>query len=625
MSTIRDIKSKLTQKALDALCTKYHIPACVHSTLPSPNQSILQSPNGKIVPTIKGGCRSSSVRTRLLFATVNCTCHHSDVAWVKYTKGLRAFNRFPRFLKFPDLLGYQVSRYYTLDENCYPTVWDGDEGEMDLFAFIRHSDPTKVRVGERENTKREVKMLMLTDGRIVSLDPLASAASGGSSDSIDKLFDEGDDAGQEHSFERDDDVPEETVAKDVLEVAVEMIKKKHKRKAVGVASGSTFPHKKLREDYCAATSNVDGKSLATIRGLILEGSSVPSRVTEPSLVASVTPTPNGGNDRPTDFVSGLNLRTRPPDATYVVPSDDSHHLNSRFEVNPFARSPVADAPVMTIAITTTVAIDASVVLPPKVRIESKNFEIFGDSASTGEANANVAGTSKLNEPVDSSDSFYASQDLDSETLHRIYLYAEFNVRAARQVFLRAEKDALSEKVTTIESIVALKESELASVTAQVVQLTSDLSGFQLSHDELSSKVASLESERDRLADQSSSLESTFELFKGCMEAMQDEQAMALGNRVAKLDAQLLEVAAHLEKEFYPRFLTAISGRRDLSVIEAYDPFAKAKYVDVVSALRTMDLTLLFVLKSKKDAIIVDLMDSFRLEGPLADIPGAKEL
>nr|GEX64177.1 hypothetical protein [Tanacetum cinerariifolium] len=281
-------------------------------------------------------------------------------------------------------------------------------------------------------------------------------------------------------------------------------------------------------------------------------------------------------------------------------------------------SPVADAPVMTIAITTTVAVDASAIPPPKVRIESKNLEIFGDSASTGEANANVAGTSKLNEPVDSSDSFYASQDLDSETLHRIYVPKQ-NVTndsilddpAARQVYLRAEKDALSEKVTTIESIVALKESELAFLTAQVVQLTSDLSGFQLSRDELSSK--------------SSSLESTFELFKGRMEAMQDEQAMALGNQVAELDAQLLEVAAHLEKEFYPRFLTAISGWQDLSVIEAYDPFAKAKYVDVVSALRTVDLTLLFVLKSKKDASIVDLIDSFRLEGPLAEIPGAEEL
>ncbi|GJR63041.1 hypothetical protein Tco_1505203 [Tanacetum coccineum] len=92
-------------------------------------------------------------------------------------------------------------------------------------------------------------------------------------------------------------------------------------------------------------------------------------------------------------------------------------------------------------------------------------------------------------------------------------------------------------------------------------LQSDLSGFQLSRDELSSKVAFLESERDSLANQKSSLKSAFELFKERMEATQDEQAKVLDNRVAELDAQLLEMAAHLDEEFYPRFLTAISGRR----------------------------------------------------------------
>ncbi|GKF77966.1 hypothetical protein Tco_0230436, partial [Tanacetum coccineum] len=43
--------------------------------------------------------------------------------------------------------------------------------------------------------------------------------------------------------------------------------------------------------------------------------------------------------------------------------------------------------------------------------------------------------------------------------------------------------------------------------------------------------------------------------------MQDEQAKVLGSRVAELDAQLYEIAVHLEEEFYLRFLTTISGRR----------------------------------------------------------------
>ncbi|GKD64645.1 hypothetical protein Tco_1306753, partial [Tanacetum coccineum] len=222
--------------------------------------------------------------------------------------------------------------------------------KMDLFAFIRHSDPTKVRIGEREPAERE----------------------------------------------------------DVSEVAVEKTKKKRKRKAGGDASGFTFPHKKLREDYHAAASSIGGKSLATIRGLIPDGSSVSSGVTKPPAVVFVTPTPDDG---PTDSVSGLDLRICPPSLRYVVSSDDSHHSSSCSEVNSFARSPAADIPVIIVVVTTTVTVDASAmiliiqvhdVLPPKV-------------------NANAAGTSKLNEHAVSSDSFYASLDLDSETLRRIYV------------------------------------------------------------------------------------------------------------------------------------------------------------------------------------------------------------
>ncbi|GJZ51234.1 hypothetical protein Tco_0605749, partial [Tanacetum coccineum] len=642
--------------------------------------------------------------------------------------------------------------------------------EMDLFLFIRHSDPTKVRVEERNVAEEEVNLLTLTEGRVVLLVPPASVASVGSNDSIDKLFDDGNDVGQEHPTEKDDNVLAETIAKDASE--------------------------KLGEDYHAATSNIGGKSLATIRGLIPEGFSVSSEVAEPRVVASVTPMSDCGDDGPTDSVFRLNLRTHPPAMRYVVSSDDSHHSGSRSEVNSFARSPAADAPVMTVAITTTIAVDVSVVPVSKGRVKSGNLENFRDSASAGGANANVFSSSKLDEPATSSDSFYASQDLDSETLHRMYvpkwkvandsllddpyvcrdltdrlappaffsqlramdydqLYTEFNVGVARQMCLGAEvrmraehtleqkdkleykcaeqaallskKDAeiadlksllslkeaeaaeairlrgqlsvveaadaakgnelkglkekklvleeernvLSEKVTTLESITDAKETELASLFFQVAKLTSDMSGFQLSRDELSSKVASLESERDSLANQRSSLKSAFELFKGRMEAMQDEQATVLGNRVVELDAQLLEMAAHLEEEFYPCFLTTISGRRwilthglklvllkclqssqylcalgetigcainkgmqdglkagidhgkvgrDLSVLEAYDPSAEAKYVDAVNALCTVDLYLHSVLKSKKDACMADLMDSLHLEGPLAEIP-----
>ncbi|GJR95403.1 reverse transcriptase domain-containing protein [Tanacetum coccineum] len=503
------------------------------------------------------------------------------------------------------------------------------ESKMDLFAFIRHSDPTKVRIGEREHAEWEVKLLTLTEGRIGN-----------------------------------DDVSEETVAKDVLEVAAEKTKKRRKWKVARDASGSTFPPKRLWEDYHAVASNTGGKSLVAIRDLVLDGSSVPSGVSEPPTVISVPPTPN---DRPTDSVFGLNLRTCPPSLRYVVSSDDFHHSSSCSEVKSFAKSPTADASVTTVAVTTIVTKNASAVPLPKVRVVPKTLEIFGDSAYAGGANADAAGTSKLNEPAVSSDSFYASHDLDSDTLHRIYV-PKWNVTndsvlddlyVCRDLTGRLAPPALFSQLRAIDydqlwggtaerdteiahlkSLLSLKEAE----SAEAIRLRSQISAIEaadadkgnelrdlkernfvlegekdvlfekLSRDELSSKVASLESERDSLVGQKSSLESAFEFFRERMEATQDEQAKAIGCAVNKGIQDGLRARVDHGK-----------AGRDLSVIEAYDPSAEAEYVEAVNALGTVDFSMLSELKSKKDASIVDLMDSLRLEGPLAEIPEAEDL
>ncbi|GKB74077.1 hypothetical protein Tco_0935489 [Tanacetum coccineum] len=615
------------------------------------------------------------------------------------------------FWKFPEpfLCWVGISRYYTLDENCYPTFWDGEE-EMDLFAFIRHSDPTKVRVGERNLAEREVKLLKMTEGRTVSLGPSVTAAYGDSSDSIDRLFDEENDAGLEHSVEKDDDVLEEAIAKDALEVIAEKPQKKRKRKVAGDTSGSDYPPKKLRDDYQSLPPNTSGKSHAALRGIIPEGFDLTSGATEPLIVASVAPMPDVGL---VDFVFGLNLRTRPPHVRYVVSSDGSHHSGSYYEATSFVRSLVADALVVTIAVTTTV--DADVAAGSKARDVSKDFENIGDSTSVGGSldtetmhRAYIPRWKVTNDFV--LDDPYVCRDLTDHlapptlfaqlrAMDYDQLYSEFNVGAARQVCLGAkvrmraehtlekkgeleEKCAehttlLSEKdaeiahlnqLSVVETADAVKSTELRDLkeknfALEVTKLTADLSGFQLSRDELNSKMASLESERDCLAAQKSSLESAFELFREHIEALQDEQAKALGDKVAELDAQLSEMAIHLDEEFYPRFLTTISGRRwflshglklvilkclqspeylqalgqaigcavnkgiglkagidhgkverDLSMVEAYDPFVEEKYVDVVNALGVVDFSLLSELESKKESSIVDLMDSLCLEG-----------
>nr|GEW35172.1 hypothetical protein [Tanacetum cinerariifolium] len=454
MSTIHDIKSKLTQKALDALCTKYHIPSCVHPILPGLDQNILQSPDGKV-------------------------------------------------------------------------------GEMYLFTFIRYSDPTKVRIGGRER---------------------AYGKGGDSSNCIDKLF-----------YEGNDDVPEETVAKDVSE--------------------------RLREDHHAASSNTRGKSFAAICELVLDGSSVPSRVTEPPTVVFIPSMPDDG---PTNSMFGL--------------------ICELISCCGCARNDIV--------VTTTITSNAFAIPPPKVRVVSKNLEIFRDFAFIGGANADAAGF-PWGGGEDASEAHFGTKDILEDNCSK-----QTNLLSERYI-----------EIAHLKSLLSLKEAE----AVEAICLLGQISAIEaLSRDELSSKVASLESKRDSL------VESTFEFFKERMEATQDEQANVLVNRVTELDAQLLEMAAHLDEEFYPRFLTAISRRwwiltlglklvlfkclqslkcchalgqaisctvnkgiqdgmrarvehgkagRELSLIKAYDPSTEAKYVKAINSL----------------------------EGPLAEILRAKDL
>nr|GEU98120.1 hypothetical protein [Tanacetum cinerariifolium] len=432
---------------------------------------------------------------------------------------LQAFKYFLRFLQFLDLLSY----------------------------------PRK-----REPAEKDVKLLTLTEARTFSLNPLA--ALGDSGDSIDKLFDE-----------RNDDVLEESITKDVSEVAAEKTKKKRKKKVVEDASGFTLPPKRPREDHHAASSNIEGKSLAAIRDLVPDGSSVPNGVTEPPTVVFV---PLTLNDGPTNFVSGLNLQTCPPSL-------------STFTAN------------------------ASAVPPRKVRVVSKNLEFFRDSASAGGANVDAAGPSKLNELVDSSDSFYASQDLNFETLYRIYLramdydqlYTEFNVGVAGQICL-GEEVRIDTKIAHLKSLLSLKEPE----AAKAIRLCG-ISAIKAADAVKGNELRDLKERNFK-----SLLKSAFEFFKEHMEATQDEQAKAIGCAVHKGIQDGLRAGVDHGK-----------ARKDLSIIEAYDPSAEAKYVEVVNALGIVDFSLLSVLKSKKDTSIVDLMDSLRLDGPLAEIPRAKDL
>ncbi|GJS06892.1 hypothetical protein Tco_0363688, partial [Tanacetum coccineum] len=313
----------------------------------------------------------------------------------------------------------------------------------------------------------------------------------------------------------------------------------------------------------------------------------------------------------------------PPYVRYVVSSDSSHHSASYSEAASLVRSPAVDVPVVTVAITTTV--DANIVAGAKAKDAPKDFEHIGDYASAGGVDADAASISKSKKPSISLDSFYASQSLDTETMHHVYVprwkvtndsvlddpdvCRDMTDRLAppalftqlRKVSLRTsvlnrlfsfqKKDA---EIAHLKSLLSLKEAEAAEAISlrrqlskleaadaakstelrdlkennfalegerNVATLTADLSGFQLSRVELNSKLACLESKRDCLATQKSSLESAFEFLKEQVEKMQDEQVGVLSERVAAIDSDLVDMVLYMDAEFYPSYLTTIAGQR----------------------------------------------------------------
>nr|GEZ56752.1 hypothetical protein [Tanacetum cinerariifolium]GEZ64269.1 hypothetical protein [Tanacetum cinerariifolium] len=242
--------------------------------------------------------------------------------------------------------------------------------------------------------------------------------------------------------------------------------------------------------------------------MILKGSDLLSGVTELPIVAVVAFMPDVG---PVDSLSRLNLRTRPPHVRYVLSSDSSYYSGSYSEATSFVRSFVADAPVVMFVVTTT--INADVNAGSKAKACLKILRILGILLFHDL-------TDRLAPPA----LFAQLRAMDYDQL-----YFEFNVGAARQVCLGAEErmqaehtlerkgepddkreNALSERVTTLKSVTTSKEAELASLSSQVAKLTVDLSG--------------------------SSFYATSSILQERIEALQDEQAKALDDRVVELDA-----------------------------------------------------------------------------------------
>nr|GEX22470.1 hypothetical protein [Tanacetum cinerariifolium] len=180
-------------------------------------------------------------------------------------------------------------------------------------------------------------------------------------------------------------------------------------------------------------------------------------VTVPFVTSSVTPTPERERDGNTDSVSGTNLRTQRPSERFVISSDSSHHSSPnaadaevaslvRFSVPPppmmnaarvetsraareklengSVRARLDSFPPVTAAVTTTNVAGASsapVLGEDAKPVSQVHPNIFADSTSIGATWPDVAGPSNPADTELSVDTFYVSQEMDFETLRKIYV------------------------------------------------------------------------------------------------------------------------------------------------------------------------------------------------------------
>nr|GEZ25420.1 hypothetical protein [Tanacetum cinerariifolium] len=281
------------------------------------------------------------------------------------------------------------------------------------------------------------------------------------------------------------------------------------------------------------------------------------------------------------------------------------------EVSFAVRSFVSDPSIMTTTVATMVVSDTSFIPMNRAGDELVHTSVFADSTSIGMVYVpkwNIVNEFALDDPdvcrslVDQLAppvlfSSFVERDVEignlkaqlslkeAEAAEAIHVRGQVSVAEAakaarvseldrlkvRNLVLEGEKSTLDGQVAALESLASAKEAECASLSSQTAKLTQDLSNLQLSFDELNVKAASLEHQKDNLASQVSSLDATcaglreqisgYDFSKEQYKAVQDEQVKILSDKVAGLDAELMGMDLHFDKELYPCFLTTIAGRR----------------------------------------------------------------
>nr|GEX47348.1 hypothetical protein [Tanacetum cinerariifolium] len=345
-------------------------------------------------------------------------------------------------------------------------------------------------------------------------------------------------------------------------VVADKPKVQKKRRRAGGASGYDHPPKKLGKDPSTSgdvSFSTGGKSLAAIQELFERSTlnvevGVSATAIVPFVTSFVTLTLEHEGGDNTDSIFGPNLRTQRPAERFVISSDSFHHSSTNatdVKVTSIVRSPFSPPLVMIKAVATT-AVAATTVggvtsaLVLRVGTEPIHASIFTNSTSVGTVGPDIVGPSQHARTELLVDTFYVSQEMDSESPHQIYIpkwnvinnfvlddpevarqtcftaevrlrfehnYRErkkFEKKCNRQAHLSKEKDI---KIANLKAHLSLKEAEATEAIrlrgqVAIVEATEAVQASQL--DSLRERNLALEGEKSALEGQVVALESAVE-------------------------------------------------------------------------------------------------------------------
>ncbi|GKC80572.1 hypothetical protein Tco_1131346 [Tanacetum coccineum] len=605
--------SIMTPEMVENFCNDYYIPDEVHPVAPGRDNTITQFPEVFPIPVslYVGGALEKDLAPHLTAR------QEQTVRLLENNKAL--FRRYPEC--FLCLVGQ--SPYYPFDENTYPAFERPDGTDMGLLDFIKTADPRKVQAVEVQKKDDQVKLLESTSHCFMPL--VAPAAGVGSSVAAPEVSAPKVSALAE--VEPENVIPEDTYL-DLMgpDEVVTMQPGKSKRKRLGKQS-DTLPAKQLRKDHPSFATGTGGKTLVGLRQLM--PTSPP--VSRPSFQADVqahvvqrenvciTPTSDVAGSSQLDTSKGSD------DSFYELPALNSADAKRCMDYEQLYTE-------FNVGAARQICLESEVRSRAEHELELKE---------------------KLKGKYDARGRLLEEKDLEILRLKSLLVEEAERAETAEVVRLRGQVSALTGEVSVLKSTVAQKDTDISLLDSRATYLKSALDDSKAACAEAGSLITSLTSERDRLTSEVSTLHTAFQDFKEKAEAQQEEQAQVLYNRVAELEAHVMDVSGRLEGEFYPAYLTTLAGRRwflthgiqlvvlkcfkspeyqgilghalgravdfgmqegleaghehgvagtPLSAVEAYNPeAARTSYFDAVRALEDVDFPLVNLLKSKKDA------------------------